>query len=218
MTCGSDGFLVEGVDSSVLLNAHQAEPGSVAGLHRHGTDGDLGRLLLVSPNDFAEIHPVELVSGQDQEVVDAVGENVSQGLAHRVRRSLKPAAAVRGLLGCQNVHEPAREHPHLIGHLDVGVQRGRIVLSENKNLNDSGVNAVTDGDVDQPVLAGQRNRRFGAHGSQGKKPRSLAASEYDSNGFFHLASVYRSPTSFSRAWRVGPSVSIPRHSISAFRA
>ena len=58
-------------------------------------------------------------------------------LPHGVRRPLKPVRTFLCLLGREYLDKPGREPREAIRLSDVAVQRGRIVLRENKDLCDS---------------------------------------------------------------------------------
>ena len=62
---------------------------------------------------------------------------------------------------------------------DVAVQRGGIELRQQVDPVEAGVQTVRDGDVHQPVLAGQRDRRLGTVARERKEPRALAAAHDD---------------------------------------
>ena len=128
---------------------------------------------------LAEIHPVELVAREDEEVVMRVRAEVHEVAAHGVRRALIPTGALFGLLGRHDVDESLAERIEVVGALHVAVQGRRVELREQKNAIDARVEAVADRDVDQAVLARQRHRRFAALLGQRIKARALSAAHDD---------------------------------------
>jgi hypothetical protein len=58
-------------------------------------------------------------------------------------------------------------------------QRLAAELGEHIDRVDSGVDEIAEDEIDDAVLASEGNRRLGAFPSEGKKPGSLAAGEYD---------------------------------------
>jgi hypothetical protein len=62
------------------------------------------------------------------------------------------------------------------------VQGSRVELGEQVNAPQTGVDAVGDRDIDEPILAGQRHRRFRAFFGQREQTRALAAAhDYGEN-------------------------------------
>ena len=59
------------------------------------------------------------------------------------------------------------------------VQRGGIELRQNVNAPEAGVDAVGDGDVHQPVFAGEGHGGLGAVLCQRKQPGALATAHDD---------------------------------------
>ena len=62
---------------------------------------------------------------------------------------------------------------------DMAVQRGRIELGQHGNVVDARIDAVADGNIDQPVLAGNGNGRLGAHPGERVKALSNTAAQDD---------------------------------------
>ena len=59
----------------------------------------------------------------------------------------------------------------------MAVQRNGVKLSQDENLFDSGIEGIGNGDIDQPVFAADRNRRFRPVARERKKPFALASAE-----------------------------------------
>ena len=108
------------------------------------------------------VHPVELVAREDEHQAVAVRVDVHQVLPHGVGRALVPVGAVGALLGREDLDEAGREGVEPVALLDVAVERAAVELGEQEDPAEVGVEAVADGDVDQPVLAGERHRGLGA--------------------------------------------------------
>jgi hypothetical protein len=70
-------------------------------------------------DDLPEIHPVELVAGEDQDQVVGVLAEMDDVAADGVGRPLVPVQALLGLLGREDVDEAAAEGVELVGALDV---------------------------------------------------------------------------------------------------
>ena len=76
------------------------------GIARLRGDRHLGILLDVIGDQLAEVHPVQVIAGEDEDVVGRHRVEVPPGLAHGVGGALEPGRAVGGLLGGEDVDEP----------------------------------------------------------------------------------------------------------------
>ena len=131
------------------------------------------------------VHPIEVIARENHVVVGVVPGEVPGRLAHGIGRSLVPMRIVRRLLGGEDVHEPAAEQIHPIGQRDVAVERRRVELRQHEDAPDVGVDAVADGDVDQPVLAADRHGRLRPMLGERKEPRPLPAAQDDRQDITH---------------------------------
>ena len=74
-------------------------------------------------------------------------------LSNSVGGALVPSFADFCLLGGEDIYESAAKGVEFIGFLDVAVKGCGIELGEEVNSVVAGVEAVTDGDVDEPVFS-----------------------------------------------------------------
>ena len=84
-------------------------------------------------DQLAEVHPVEVVAGEDQVVVGVVAREVPRRLPHRVRRPLEPVGALGRLLGREHLDEPVGEDVEAVGLGDVPVERRRVELRQHED-------------------------------------------------------------------------------------
>ena len=127
----------------------------------------------------AEIHPVKLIAAENDVVIERPLQEVAHVLAHRVRRSLIPLRAFRGLLGRQDVDEAARKIIEFVTRLDVAMQRHAVELGQDIDRAQPGVEAVADRNIDDPILAADRHRRLRPIFGQWKQARSGATPHDD---------------------------------------
>ena len=73
------------------------------------------RCSCVRVDQLAVIHPIQVVAGQNQDVIGLVRREVPLGLPHGVGGSLIPVRVVGRLLGRENLDEAAGENVELIG-------------------------------------------------------------------------------------------------------
>src|ERR1035437_3776423 len=68
------------------------------------------------------------------------------------------------------------------------VERAGIVLGQNDDVVDVGVDAVGEREVDDPILPAERDRGLGAHGGEDRQPLAFTAGEYHRESSLHTAS------------------------------
>jgi len=116
------GFFDELRDGEVVADAHEAEAldfGDGKGYRGYGYIGTGGDVLL---DDFLEIHPVELVAGEDEDVVVGEGPEMLEITADGIGGALIPVGVFLGLLGRKDVHKTATKGVEMEGVLNVPVE------------------------------------------------------------------------------------------------
>ena len=126
-------------------------------------------------DDIAEIHSVQLVPAQNEQVIPIVIAKMNRVLAHRVGGPLIPRSVGEGLFRRQHLDEPSRKMIELVRLRNVPVQRGRVELRQQINPPQPRVDAVGNRNIDQPVFARQRDGRFGPFFGERKQTGALAA-------------------------------------------
>ena len=160
-------------------------PRASSALRRLGRDGDVGARGDVRLHHLVEVHPVQVVAGEDQVVVGVQVDEVRHGAPHRVGRALEPVGGLGRLLGGDDVDERLREVVEAVGLADVPVERRGIELRQHEDAPDAGVQAVADRDVDEPVLAADRHGRLGAAVGEGVEALALPAAQDDRENVRH---------------------------------
>ena len=155
---------------------------------RDGFDGNrhIGTARPVLGDEFTVIHAVEVVAGEDENLLGAARENTPQLAAHRVGRSLIPVRALLRLFGSENLYIAIGKMVKAIGRADVPVQRSRIELRQHKHPVETGVDAVANRYIDEAILAADRHSGFGAVLRQREETRTLAAPENESDDVLHI--------------------------------
>jgi hypothetical protein len=92
---------------------------------------------------------------------------------------LKPVRVAVGLLGGEHFDKAVRESAEAIRARDVAVERRGVELREDEDADDVRVDAVADGDVDESVLAAERDGGFRTQFSQWEEAGTLTAAEND---------------------------------------
>ena len=119
------------------------------------------------------VHLVDVVAGEDEDVLGLLGADGVDVLVDGVGGAGVPVFA-DALHGGKDLEELAE----LVGDdwtpalADVAVEGERLVLGEDVDVTQVGVDAVRQGDVDDAVLACKGDGGLGSIASQGKKPLS----------------------------------------------
>jgi hypothetical protein len=161
-------------------HTHHAELPGFGERHVDAGDGHVGLVLGVEGQHAAVIHLVDVVAGDDQNVLRVVAAKEVHVLEDRVGGALVPLVFVDLLLRRQELDElveaPVEEAP---AALDVADQAVRLVLGGDADLADAGIDAVGQREIEDAELAGERHRRLGAEVGQLLEPAAAATGEDD---------------------------------------
>ena len=159
---GLFGLLLELVDHVVFVHVHDAEPGRLLHGDLHDRDGAGGVHGLVVLQHLLIVHLIDVVAGQDEDVVGVVQGDKADVLIDGVGGTLVPGALVPLLhIGGQDVDAAVGpvQIPGLAG-ADIAVQLQRAVLGQHTHGINAGVDTVTQGEVDDAVLAPEGDGGF----------------------------------------------------------
>src|SRR5688572_33422691 len=110
-----------------------------------------------------------MIAGKNEVVVARIAPDMSRGLSYCICRALKPARAVRCLLGCDDVDEAVRERVHTVRLRYMMVERCGIELRQHEDAPQIRMQAVADRHVDEPVFAADGYSRLGALRSEERR-------------------------------------------------
>ena len=133
------------------------------------------------------VHLVDVVAGEDEDVLRLFGADGVDVLVDGVGGALVP-----GLGDALHGREDLDELAELAGDdgapafADVAVEGERLVLGEDVDVAQVGVDAVGEGEVDDAVLAGERDGRLGAVARQGEEPFAGTTGEQNTKRVSHL--------------------------------
>ena len=117
------------------------------------------------------IHTIKLIARQNDHVFNFVLIEINKVFSYGVGGSLVPiAAGTQSFLCCQQLDEPTREMIKRISHSDMAVQADGHKLCQHIDPINLTVQAIGDGDIDQPVHSRQGNRWFAANRGERGKP------------------------------------------------
>jgi hypothetical protein len=116
------------------------------------------------------VHLVDVVAGEDEDMLRLLGADGVDVLEHGVGGALVPGLG-DALHGRENLDELAEftRYNRSPAFADVAVERQCLVLREDVDVTQIGVNTVGECDVDDAVLTCERNRRFSTVARQGKE-------------------------------------------------
>jgi len=180
---GNLGLLLEFVDGIVGVGVEDAEAGGF--LQRdipHG-DGAGGIVLFVVGNHCGVVHLVDMVTGEDHHILRIKTLDKVNVLIDGVGGALVPAALlVVPFVGGQDLRAAVGlvQAPGL-AVADVFIQLQRLILGQNAHGIDAGVDAVTQGEINNAVFAAKGNSGLGSLFSEDLQSASLTAGQQHSN-------------------------------------
>ena len=116
------GFLDKLRDGKIVGHAHDAEALDARGGDGYRSHGDIRARSDMLVDDFAKIHPVELVTREDQHEIVRKSAEMDEVAPHGVGRALIPILALVRLLGCEDVHEATAKRIEAKGVLHMAMQ------------------------------------------------------------------------------------------------
>jgi hypothetical protein len=159
----SGSFFDEAGDLAVFLHLDDTEIGDFIGSDGEGGDGDVGSGLAVHLLHQGIVHLVDMVAGEDEDVLGLLRADGVDVLEDGVGGALIPALgnALHGRKDLDELAEFAGDD-RAPAFADVAIEREGFVLSEDVDVAKVGVDAVREGDIDNPVLTGKGNSGLGA--------------------------------------------------------
>ena len=148
---------------------------------RDGPHGarDLRVALAVHLDEGPVVHLVDVVPGEDEDELRVAVVDEVEVLEHGVSGPAIPLARSTALDERLEQRHPAAAPVEVPGPADADVvdQGARRVLRQDADVGQAGVHRVAEGEVDDPVLATERDSRLRAHLRQDAEPLALATRE-----------------------------------------
>jgi len=170
-------------DTACFIHTHHPEFAGFADGHVDAGDGHVGVLTGMLGQHAAVVHLVDVVAGNDQDVLRLVAAQEMQVLVDGIGRPLVPLVFVDLLLRRQQLDElietPVEEAP---AALDVADQAVRLVLRGHTDLADAGIDAVGEREIEDAELAGKGHGRLGAKIGQLLEAGAASAGQDDGEG------------------------------------
>ena len=126
-----------------------------------------------------EVHTVDVVSADDDDVFGLLIVDDVERLVNRVRAAQVPVGSAT-LLGRNRGNEVAEQGRGVPGLRDVAVKRVRLVLSQYNDLEVSGIHDIRQREIDQTEMTSKRNGRLRAVRCQRHQTLTLTARKNNS--------------------------------------
>ena len=187
------GLLLPVDDAIRLVEGEDAHPAGVAEGHVANGDRHVGALAAVGGDERLVVHLVDVVAGEDEDRVRRIVLDHVDVLEDRVGCPAIPLGdAAAGDIRLEELHAAlvAVEIPRP-AETDMVVQRARVVLGQDNDVVDVRIDAVRQGEVDDPVLPPERDGRLGPDSRQDRQALTLTASEDDRHRPLHRSMLAR---------------------------
>ncbi len=165
---------------SVLGGLDHAELDGVPAVYGDGGHRHLGALLHVVLDHAHDVHAVDVIAAEDRHHVRVGLLHQVDVLVNRVRSALVPGLAGRAHLRRHGDDElrfqQAAELPALAHVLQ---QRLAAELRQHVDRVDSGVDEITEDEIDNAIFAAEGNRRLSAFLGKRVQPGTLPAGQHD---------------------------------------
>ena len=181
------GLLLEFIDRAVLAGIHDTEAGRFLERNLAHGDGAVGITLLMEAEHGGIVHLVNMVAGQDQHVIRVIALDKGDVLIDRVGCALVPFGILALGIGRQDLHAAVRgvQTPRLAVS-DVLIEFQRLILRQDADRIDLGVYAVGKREIDNAVLAAERDGRLGRVFRQNHQTAALTTCQEHGDTTFFL--------------------------------
>src|SRR5208337_3338304 len=158
--------------------------GGAASVHLDGGDRDVGARIDVLLEHLLVVHFVDVIAGKDEYVIRLLAADRINVLIHRIGGALIPVLRDAHLRG-QNLDEIAHAHQRGPAPANMTIEAQSLVLGQYEYAAQVAIEAVRQGEIDDPKDSAERNRRLGAVTSKRPKPLPLAAGDQTVNRIAH---------------------------------
>ena len=180
-------LLFKFIDGAVLAGIHNAKAGGFLERNLAHGDGAVGIALLMEAEHGGIVHLVNMVAGQDQHVIRVIALDKGDVLIDRVGCALVPFGILALGIGRQDLHAAVRgvQTPRLAVS-DVLIEFQRLILRQDADRIDLGVYAVGKREIDNAVLAAERDGRLGRVFRQNHQTAALTTCQEHGDTTFFL--------------------------------
>ena len=176
-------FFKELCDAVVLVDLHHAKGRRLHPRDRQAADGDVRLGIHMLPQHQLVIHLVDVVTGEDEDIVDIVAVNDVNVLRYRVGGADIPLVLIHTLGRGQDVEIFVPLGPEKVpAALAMPDQAVRLVLRRNRHLANARVQRIRKREVDDARLAAKIDSRFDSSVGQLLQTASAPARQNERHG------------------------------------
>ncbi len=174
-------LLMKGNDPVFLIHRHHPEGSCLFETDRQTGDGQLGSGVVVVLQHRGIVHPVDVISRENQRILGAASLQQVEVLVDGVRGAAVPRFSRPHLRGDR------RDVLSQFGVVDgppvtqVLLQRMGLVLREHENAAQSGMKAVAEREIDDAISSAEGHGRLGPLGGQWMQTRTDSARQDDAD-------------------------------------
>ena len=177
------GLFHELEDPVAVIHLHHPKGLGLGARHLDAAHGHIRPAFHMLADHQRIVLLVDVIPRQDDDVFRPVAADDVDVLRHRVGGALVPVLVVQLLRRGQDIERlvalGAKEAP---AALQVPDQRMRLVLRRHPDPPDAGIDRVRQGEVDDPGLAAEIHRGFGADVGQLVQSAAAPAGQHESHG------------------------------------
>ena len=182
MPGGSFGFSRKETMRSSASTCMTPKAGCLHARHLEAADDDVGTGIDALLEHQLVVHLVDVVAGEDDDVLGRVAADDVEVLVNRVRRARVPLRLRHALAGGQDIEAfVAFGTQKVPAALQVADQAVGLVLGGDRDAADAGIERVGEREIDDARLAAEEHRRLGALVGQFHEPATTAARQHVSH-------------------------------------
>ena len=169
------------------MGVHNAEAAGFFDRHITNSDGAVSTGLFVVVDHSGIVHLINMVTGEDQHIFRIKTLNKGNVLVNSIGSTLIPFALAVSCVGGQHLGAAVAlvKTPGL-AVADVLVQFQWLILGQNTDRINVGIDAVTQGEVDDPVFAAKGNCRLCSVLSENLQTAALTTGQKHCDAAFFL--------------------------------
>ena len=168
-----------------FVRDHDAKTAGFFDWHRHNRHGQIRPVCLVKVEHHLVVHLIDVVSGENQDVIRMIRVDVLDVLVDCIGRAGIPVTAFCTLIGREQRHAADRaiQIPRN-SDSDMRIETQGLVLGQYAHCVHAGIDAIAQREVNDTILPAEGNRRFCNRLGQDAQTASLTTRQQHGNHFF----------------------------------
>lgn len=193
-------FFLKSDDAMIGIDLHDPKFFGRFAIDAKGTDGEIGSHLLMVFNHGAIVHFVDMVTGQDDDILRVGLFDGIDVLIHRIGSALIPLF-VDALLWRNDIEEFAEFWDEVVSpaEIDLAIEAHRLVLSQDEETSHIAVEAIAEDEIDNTVTTAEGDGGFGSIPSEWFEACPFSTCQNDGERILH-DHVRFHPIQVSQSW------------------